>query len=330
MIKLTYPILPQKVSQGAQGRRLVYLDQNVVSDLAKLRLGRMPDGPRKLALTNLAEALRVAVQEKETARCVESFFHNWESSALVGERGRPGSDHLFRAVWEFVLLHSWGLHFRMTGEIGQMQTLLAVAALNQQPYFEWEGLWRAAFGTDPMDSNEERGVRVGKSLFLAGVPWRPQTILREGWAEARQKERATGRYATFEAALADVQQESKDDAIDDNVYRSWAMYWGDDEYPMPRKWVDTFLAEDGLARLPLHDIQGQMLAQVLSDQGRTLRDSDAVDIEILSMALPYCDLVVTDTFMASLVKGLKLDRAYGALVLPAGNEGLEQAARWLV
>lgn len=329
MTRLTYPILPQKVTQGAQGRRLVYLDQNVVSDLAKRRLGRVPEGPRKQALTSLAEALRVAVQEKETARCVESFFHNWESSALVGERARQGSDELFRTVWEFVITHSWGLHFRMTGEVGQMQTLLAVAALNQHPHFEWKGLWRAAFAKNPMKSNEQCGVRVGKDVFMMGVPWRPQTILRPGWARNLEQARSAGRYATFQAALADVQQQIKDDAISDNQLRSWTMGWVDYEHPMPRSWVDTFLADDGLARLPLHDIQQQMFAQVLSDHRRTLRDSDAVDIEILSLALPYCDLVITDTFMATLVKSLKLDNAYGALVLPATDQGLLQAAQWL-
>lgn len=81
--------------------------------------------------------------------------------------------------------------------------------------------------------------------------------------------------------------------------------------------------------LPINDVGISILARVLSDWARPLRDSDKTDAQILSLAIPYCDLVVADAHMASVVTGLKLDRRYGTKVLSAQTVDVRAAAEWL-
>jgi hypothetical protein len=179
-----FRVLPVKASESGTGRRIVYLDQNVVSDLAKVRLGRMADGDRKAALEELAAALRDAIFARQTARCVESFFHHWESSELVGEKSkRAGSDELFEEIWKLLLTHSWGLHLTLREPITKFQTLISVAARTGRRRYAQNYLWRGAFSDDLHESNEQAGVECEGDLFMVGVKWQPQSILHPGWAQ---------------------------------------------------------------------------------------------------------------------------------------------------
>ena len=61
---VSFEILPAKASTTKRGRRLVYLDQNVLSDLARHRLGRVKASPRTEALEEFEDALKVSVLER--------------------------------------------------------------------------------------------------------------------------------------------------------------------------------------------------------------------------------------------------------------------------
>jgi len=77
------------------------------------------------------------------------------------------------------------------------------------------------------------------------------------------------------------------------------------------------------------DVELAILAHVLSDRSRPLRDSDHADVNMLMFAIPYCDLVITDAFMANVVHQTKLDKKYGTLVLSSKPEDLRKAIHWL-
>jgi hypothetical protein len=325
-----FSVLPLKASVIGNGRRIVYLDQNVVSDLAKLRLGRIGDGECGAALREIADALQESVFRKQTARCVESFFHHWESSELVAEKSaREGAVELFEAIWKLLVTHSWGLHLELRESITRFQTLVSVASRTGRLQYDPKYLWRGAFSDDPHESNETAGVEWGGDLFMLGVQWKPQSILHPGWAQRVEKLRAAGRYGTFETARREMGDEFRAWAIECNRWSSWAIHWGDMQNPMPRKDVDDFIVSEAFLELPLADVGTRLHARVLSDRGRKLSDSDASDMTILSLAIPYCDLVVTDRYMASLSRELRLDANYKTAVIPTSTAGLLEAAHWL-
>lgn len=278
---MTFDLLPAKASATGIGRRVVYLDQNVLTELTKLRLGRLREGARKPALTTLAASLRSAVFERQDARCIESFFHHWESSGLVlGETTHAGAEELFREMWDFLATHSWGLKFHTPHHATEFQALVTVAASTGRRKYPRALLWRGAFAKDPSESNEEGGVRVGGTLFLIGVRWEPRTMLNPGWAERVQVPRAAGRYANFDRSHAELCKGLREgDGEDDRRY-SWAHRWGDRDDPMDAEAVTEFIASDAYGALPTNDVLTRVGARVPSEPTRKLADSDFGDMRI--------------------------------------------------
>jgi hypothetical protein len=323
-------VLPAKPGVAGPGRRIVYLDQMVVSDMAKVRLGRRMDVARASALKELSDALHVAVGEKETARCVESFFHRGESSALVeGPNPREGARDLFDAIGEDMTILTWRLHL-VTAEIAATtQTFVPVAASQGLPSFP---LWKGGFLDDPQTSNAEKGVKWEGTLFAMGVRWEPRTIGSSGagWAARCEALRAGGRYATREAALAEIGEELRDWAIACNTSKPWMYSWGATlDGGVDQKRIDAFIRSEAFLELPYPSIIRRLYARVLSDKSRRLKDSDYTDMVILALAIPYCDLVIADSFMANVAKELKLGTEFSVTILPGGNDGLREAAGWL-
>lgn len=327
---MKFNTLPTKASPAGRGRRVVYLDQNVVSDLARLRLGRMPNEKRTVALRVLLDALREATFEKQTTRCVESFFHLWESSGLVDEnKSMPRADALFQDIWELLVTHSWGLQLLTTHEVTEFQTLVTVAAETGLHNYARKYLWRGAFSDDPNERNEKKGIRFEGSLFILGVPWRPSSLLKKGWAAIVEDSRAKGHDASFDAALHELRVELRDLALEDNRRYSWAHKWGDYERAMAPEDVMHFISSDAHGELPINDVLTRVGARILGDKDRALKESDGADMRILSLAVPYCDLVVTDRYMASVANGLGLGEKYTTRIVPSTTQGLHEATAWL-
>lgn len=322
--------LPTKASVSGHGRCVIYLDQNVVSELARLRLGRLDLNDRTVALQELLDVLRSAVFENQRARCVESFFHLWESSGLVEEgTPMPRAEELFHDIWEFLVTHSWGLQFHTLHEVTEFQTLVTVAAETGLFQYASNSLWRGAFDCDPQQKNERKGIRLGGDLFMLGVPWRPSSLLKPGWAKIVEASRAGGHYGSFDAALRELRAELRERDLEDNRRFNWANRWGDHRRPMAATAVIDFIRSDAYGELPSNDVLTRIGARVLSDRKRPLRDSDGADMRILALAIPYCDLVVTDRYMANLANGLHLGEKYSTRIVPSTTAGLVGAADWL-
>jgi hypothetical protein len=74
--------------------------------------------------------------------------------------------------------------------------------------------------------------------------------------------------------------------------------------------------------VPIVKISAQLNAAILTNVTRSVKHSDAADIEILSTYLPYMDMFCTDAFMVEQLRSLKLDRTYGVELFSARNASL--------
>ena len=72
-----------------------------------------------------------------------------------------------------------------------------------------------------------------------------------------------------------------------------------------------FASSSQFRDVPAIDIAARLNAAILTHVTREVKDSDAVDIDILSTYVPYVDVFCTDTFMAEQLRALKLDHKYG-------------------
>jgi hypothetical protein len=73
----------------------------------------------------------------------------------------------------------------------------------------------------------------------------------------------------------------------------------------------------------------QALRACARGETRQYQDSDKNDIRILSAAIPYCDLVVTDKYMAEAATQRGLGTAFNT-ILPTTPDGIRKATAYLL
>lgn len=88
--------------------------------------------------------------------------------------------------------------------------------------------------------------------------------------------------------------------------------------------VLEFLGPDGcvalLERIPLLDVEINLHVERNEHRDRKIAPNDEIDLGFLALAIPYCHVVITEKFWASLVRRLKLDQKYQTLISCDLNE----------
>jgi len=77
--------------------------------------------------------------------------------------------------------------------------------------------------------------------------------------------------------------------------------------------------------IPSIDVEAQLLVDIFRHWDRAVDPNDLTDISFLSIAIPYCDIVVTERFWTHLATRTGLDRKYDTVVIA----GVEQLASYL-
>lgn len=256
-------------------------------------------------------------------RCVESMFHRWESSDLL--LTTQEDDPLFNAIGDLVQLLSWGLCLR--GRSNVVGFALQVEAALRRHSFEYPAgrRWRAAFRSDPDESNERTGVRVGEDLFMLGIKWTPwQNPTPTGWAAQMESHRAAGTLRSQDEVASILRSEVRRWCA--REVPRWASGWAGSHDPLALHEDDIrpLVEGDYLFAVPFVDVYCALLSSVLLEPNRGFKDSDWADVEILALAIPYCHLVVTDSYMAEKCNQLRLGKRYDTRILPTRRAGLEQ------
>ena len=97
--------------------------------------------------------------------------------------------------------------------------------------------------------------------------------------------------------------------------------WGQVSSNPPRH----FWTKEYMATLPTIDVWSKLLAYLYRNPSAPIKVNHVYDIGHLSVALPYCDVVVTDREMAHTITANHLDRRYGTKVFAS----LEDAVSYL-
>jgi hypothetical protein len=303
----------------------------IVTNVAKAKLGRELPPVLREPTNRLRDALKVAVREKQNARLVESHFHRDESSGIVNGRPRdPEAKALFDEIASFVQYYSFGLQISCGTELVEIQAVRVVAhQLGLRPTPR-KYLWRVVLSLDPQEANEEARVfKIGDALLVIGLQWQPRILEEERpWAANVTRMRENGEFPSYESALARAEREWRETAIRNNQWNSWASRYGSPS--MPRAPMDELIASERLFSVPYLFMNTRLYAHVLSESTRRYKNNDLIDMRILSSVIPYCDLVITDSYMARAATSRGLDAAFHTKVLPATPEGIDEAAEYLL
>jgi hypothetical protein len=316
-------VSPDKLRRkiGVERKAVVYLDQGVLSALARRRLRLERDPARIEALTQLDVALCAAVKE-DRAICVESWIHREESSPLAHS---PHND-LFRTINELMIVWTFGLYLQH--DIMMRQVQLATVQKLGRWVMPADKLYFTGLGRDP--DRPIKSIAIGGGI-VAGIEWRAVATRPPGFGAALTARRHRGEFGTYAQELARGRDEFRAVCLADHDRADWS--FGFSSRPserISRSEVTDFLRSDDVFKLPYAAVSLRLHARLLSDTSRKeFRDSDFQDIAALNRALPYCDLVVHDGYMVQQVKATKLDAMLNVTVLSAATRDIAAATEWL-
>jgi hypothetical protein len=87
-----------------------------------------------------------------------------------------------------------------------------------------------------------------------------------------------------------------------------------ERFRSPEEWVDFFHS------IPTIDVLNELTLARDRDTSRSIHRNDFKDIAFLSVAVPYCNAVVTENYFGHLVQATSLARKYGTTVLTDLND----------
>jgi hypothetical protein len=265
---------------------LVYLDQNFISDIAKRDLNTKV----KPEFTELYETLKTGFLEEKLA-VPQSHFHDIETSLapvlkklIVKYQNHVGQISLYdqRHVEKFQIGRSLQ---RFLGE--DKDPLDIKIAFRDHPD------QRVKQYNITVDSNLERqDLRTGRLRQAGQLEALRREIIADGLSFADQLEQ---------------------ELLDSERYylKSALMNYG--HLATEQQMVD-FGKSTAFRQTPIVKISAQLYAGLLTARTRPIKEGDATDVNILSTYLPYMDVVCTDTFMATRLKTLGIDKDHSVNV----------------
>jgi hypothetical protein len=318
---LTPELFPQKTGGT---RAVVYLDQCILSQLVKHSRGEL-SGRDAAATEVLARALDRSVFDTESAICVESVFHQEESSSFANSATARGRS-IFSELWKFITLRARGLRLRSSIEIIRGQALQRSALREGGLVMRGSRLWSLGLSRDPQETNAHTGV-LGRTI-VAGVHWQPLTPP-PGYASQLELERATKQFGSRKDECARTVEAMRRDAVDDNHSFPWSRRWGNDGADAPSSDAVLRTLADEFHLLPYVECKSALIGSLLSEPKRKFKDSDHNDVQFASRALPYCHMMMVDGDLRNRIASLKLDTRYRTRVFGASLSEYHDAATWL-
>lgn len=284
---------------------IVYLDQNFISEMAKADTNPVVNPQFKRIHELLHQGF---IDEKLTV--ARSFFHEIETSlsptlkeCITKHQGYMGQlDLLDRHTVEI---------FQVTSAA---QRFFDPSSEPHNP--------KSVYRNDPDERNEQFNIHV--DLHLEKFPFyqaeRVFTAQQLDAVRALIQKNKVSFTKQFELEL-----DAASKAFADNGWKqhNWLFKTADR--------AKQFAYSTAYRGLPIVNIHAEMWAKVLGDfSGRPIKSSDSTDVEIISTYLPYVDVLATDSFMANLVRSLKLDVKHQAATFGANKQELDKLEAFLI
>jgi hypothetical protein len=322
--------------------KIIYLDQNYISNMAKAIVGRIRDKALAKFWLSIFEDLKKAVL-LDKITCPESNFHKTEAMF-----DKTLEEPLIKVIAEL----SMGLKFRSWQDILEGQ-IIEAARLFVGKHNNEKKWWTIAFESDPNASVESRmidingiKVRINSHFFL------PKEIAEHNRQKKLQfvdkSKELIDKYSEKPLKWPELLFESKKSTLDgilgntarktilekagsSSIFDQISAINGIIKYKnldsklsreigVDNKNLQKFLFSNELFDIPFVDISSSIWAVIaeLSIHGRKSQIGDFYDVPILSVALPYCNIITTDKFMKEiLINKLHFNDKYNVRIFSA-------------
>jgi len=306
--------------------KIVYLDQNYLSNMAKARDGAIEDKNQSTFWVSLFEYLHETVRADRIV-CPKSIFHAIE--AMFDSRWET-------SINEVIDVLSDGLEFSLWDDILRLNILDAARQFLGKPVDNKLPL-EEIFNSDPytLAKNRTRNKQINDLLSL------PEDVVN------RERRRKIEMMGISNRLLEDEgwRRLTWDELVYESKKSTLAGFIGKQASPsneLETLWdkirnigLDTqnsevmrkFKFSNELFSIPYVDIWGSLYAALAERflQGKKVEKGDWYDIAILATVLPYCDIVTTDRRMKHiLVSRLQFDNKYNARILSCTSKDLAE------
>lgn len=289
------------------GKAIIYLDQNFISDISKLSLEDKKDKV-KPALANVFKVIKDGVDE-EKFLSPDSWVHAIETAAESNPELKGAIYSHQGYLGQTSLNPPW--------EIKNSQFVSALLDYLKVEQDEREK-WRSAFRENPNRRIENFKIDVRLPDFGLGRLSKESTKLlqaiRDGGVNAQDQ---------YRAEIEATRKHYK------NLLRSDLKYVLRN-HSILQEQAEQFIDSEEFAQIPNIDIFCLLWSKNLADKERQRGvEGDFNDIEFLSVYMPYCDMIATDTYMKTILRLLKLDEKYKCRVFSMKEDDLNDMVSFL-
>lgn len=279
----------------ATKKLIVYLDQNLISNIVKAKEGRIKR-PDLIALFEvLTEGMRA-----EKLVCPRSWFHREEGSLTSLD---PEIQRYLRFIGQVDFFSPFTLEERQFYNAAR-------AFLGEAPYYTG---WHECLEDDP-DQRLKR-FHIDANLPMTIFNFRER---RRQHAQALDAARALVRGRTFAEQLALERSEVAKYLFESYPFGVQHLFA---ERPGGRQKLTEFLTSDLPASIVSMDIFTRLCSALLVNYNdRPIQTGDVTDMKILSTLLPYCHVLTTDKFMKEMARQLKLPERFGVPIFAGTDE----------
>lgn len=273
----------------ATKKLIVYIDQNIISNIVKAKEGRIerPD------LIALFEVLNDGMR-REKLVCPRSWFHREEGSLTSLD---PELQRYLRYIGQVDFLNPFELEERQFFNVARV-------FLGEEPYYSG---WHECLEDDP----DQRLTRfhIDANMPMGIFTFREQ---RQRHAEELDRARSVVRGRMYAEQLALERAEVPRYLYESYPFRVHHLFA---EQPAGREKLAAFLETDLATSVVSMDLFSQLCASLLVHHNhRSIQTGDVTDMKIISNLLPYCNVLTTDKFMKEVTRALKLPERFGVPV----------------
>jgi hypothetical protein len=294
--------MPSKVkgSQGRPKKFLLYLDQNFVSEMAKLGANDKvrPDFQRLFDILHNGFRDEKLVALRSTIHEIETSLSGHLRDPIRGRQSMLGHVDLEppytvkrRQIGRALCHYTTG-----TGDILHHDDVLEDDPDERVGYFDIDVNmdWRFAQAKEQRAELAAQLENLRKRVAASGT----------SYEEQRRIELTTEREAMLtRASISEFT----------TVYEVTVDTWRE------------FVASDAFANIPIVDLEVSLIARLLTGYpNRTIKPGDSADLDALAAYLPYSDTYATDAFAATLARSLSCHSKYACPIFDAKTAGVSK------
>lgn len=292
---------------STESKTIIYLDQNFISDIAKLSLEDKKNLVKPI-LQKVFNVIKTGVDE-EKFLSPDGWIHAIETAA-ENDSALKDAIHSYQGyLGQTSLNPPW--------EIKNSQFVNALLNYFKIAQDERE-MWRSVFRENPNKRMENFKIDVNFPSFgLEGSD--------KSKAEALQKIRDSG-VDEKKQYQAEIDATRKQYKILLRTDYAWVLRKHNIAVDKAEEFIDSL----EFTQVPNIDIFCQLWSKSLADKARKRRvEGDYNDIEFLSAYLPYCDVIATDNYMKTILQSLKFDEKYNCRLFSMKEEDLNKMVAFL-